>query len=213
VRKVLYTAAILLVVGPLNATAGLVTYQIDVKLHDCEPWGLGFGCQEYFELDTGYSLNDRPWDVRALFTIDLTAVQDGSTSFLFEGPGTGMSVTIGNLTLFSPSVGIWIGDGGDMVGIGTGDLFLANFVFAHTSPEAATDMSIVEFLTSDLSVWRATGIPPYVQHPFHGWQIFTSGDTLSIKRVPEPGTLALVVVGLIGLVFARRRTTRKHQLQ
>jgi hypothetical protein len=211
VRKILCTAAILLVVGPLNATAGLVTYQIDVKLHECEPWGLGLACQEYFELDTGYSLSDSPWDVRALFTVDLKALPDDAHRFVFEGPGTGMSVTIGKLTLFYSAVEILVDDGWTTVMTPEfGVVFPFISLYHATSVTAAT---VMEFLTSDLSQWRALGIPPLVQHPFHGWQIFTSGDTLSIKRVPEPGSLALVGVGLIGLVFARSRTTRKHQLQ
>ena len=187
------------------AQATLITYHIDVELRDCE--GLS-ECYEFFEQDTGLTL---PYNspviesvpVTALFTIDDTALGDADTSFVFDGTGVGMSITIGDLTLFYSSFEILVSD---WISITTLDSFN---VFPFSNPLGVT--TVIDFLGSDLSVYGAIGIPPIIQGPplwpdsdTGRWQLFTSGDTLSISRVPEPGTLGLLVIGLAGLGLARR---------
>lgn len=198
VKRVLLLAMSIFALAPFAAHAALITYRADVVLQWCEG-----SCIEHYEADTGLTLWE-PAPVSIVFTIDTNAPGLDTTKAIFSGPGTGLSVTVGDLTLFystfdlSVSVGNW-------TTLSTGLHGVTVPFFQRPDGVPPTVNTVNEFLSSDLSAWGAGGISPLVEGPFDRWQLFTSGDTLTIRRVDEPGTLPLLALSVAAFVVALRR--------
>lgn len=208
------------------AQADLITFQIDA-VFPC-----GFLCTSEsgstFQQDTGLNPDDLPRidvDVMTLFTIDTNAENRGSDTNAFyqflDAAGTGVSTTIGRLTLFYSRFSLNIletplASGCDLV---TLHAFPDISVLLNMSdcygptPGLLTDTTLHTFATADLSSFRNFQ-QGNIQGPFSGepvpcrtcwWLTGAANVPLTIASVPEPGTLALFTLGLLGLGITRKR--------
>lgn len=218
-RKILllpFAVAILALMPTQRAHADLVTFAFNGQ------FGRGDSCLcTGFESETGLLLPG-PYKLTALFTADPTAYTGLSADALVDSPGTGLGVTVGDLTLFySPytlffSEQISLGSLGSCDAIGVtgpgGATQSASFSAWNCDAVAAgkaTGFSgggLQDFATHSLSSFtQGPGVEDSIVSPAGGSDWFLEGTTTGIHAVPEPSTLALFGIGLVGLGFMRWR--------
>jgi len=214
-RTILFVALLSLTFIAESARADLITFDIDYTFGSC------FFCffeESTFEEESGLNRASFPVDVSARFTVD-TSLDNGSGNYFFDSPGTGLSITVGLLTLFFDDLRLTIniaplGGSCSAVVVEAGEVFAFGAAFTFTdcasdTPGSLSDTSLSTFVHADLSQFG-----PGVGDPSVGngsWLLFGQGQTATpaIVRVSEPAILALLGIGLAGIgCVGRRKLTR-----
>ena len=218
--------ALALMLAPVSdARAELITFEMHSDLFNgpMQPAQVAA-----FDADTGGGAANR--DVLTRFTIDTSTPISPSASdtYFFSSPGTGMSVTIGDLTIFYSTFGLELGDARVTGGVGCEGLAVFSgstlgsvehgslFQMSDCgSGQSLADDSLASFANGPLSAFHAVTVESVVNSPTEvplpdapgvteaAW--YATGNTYSLVRVPEPGTVELVLLGFAAVPLLRRR--------
>jgi hypothetical protein len=224
---------------PTAANASLVSFDNTGGSLNCFE---GANCQQFLQ-DIGVPVPPNgfaPFSVR--FTIDTSApvgprpttlpMYDGPYAaasmqplnvYQINQPGTGLSITIGNLTLFSSNFYVAIGrittltEALDTIDIFSGDFFGADNLsyFFNFGNQASSLVAAPDFSNYTLPELASVNLDNFGGRSFNPASVAggvrlqgswtATGGGGYIHRVPEPGSLALLGLGLAGLGFMRRR--------
>ena len=206
IRKV---AVVIVVLGSVSVSqADLVKFQFSASFLEVDDLCGDCSFTRFVE-DTGLGLADRPYELEALFTID-TDVEDSNpfdrrAEYLFDGSGTGLSVTVGSFTVsYDQFTIIMFADEGEGTGL---SIFSEDFAFLLGS-SVVFEPSLETLVKEDLSEFGESllGVSSSFYKPGPDrWGLITSARSERIARVAEPSTLALLGIGLLGMGLMRRR--------
>lgn len=136
----------------------------------------------------------------------LGSISTGSGSVLSPGNSPGTLNISGNLNLGNGTSMTF--DAGDLIAV-SGSLTLGTgFSLSATSDLAVGNYDLFTYTGSlinvgNLSTWTASGLT-------NGYSFLSDGDSVYLSVVPEPGTYALVSIGLAGLLWRARRKVRSN---
>jgi hypothetical protein len=217
------------------ASASLISFEFDGFGLFCDTTG-GPESWEAFEQETGLDcLAGVHFTGR--FTIDTEAPSvTGPSSVLFGGggefdseegriysidsPGTGLSISIGNLTLFYSQylvemVRLQVAVGEFMTALGIhSPEFNPGFGFSFGSSNGSlfSQFTLNELVSTQLSQFSLMAFNPAAVSAYVGtssWRgIGGGGGSIRAQSVSEPSTLALLCIGLLWIGFAARRRSQ-----
>ena len=136
----------------------------------------------------------------------LGSISTGGGSVLSPGNSPGTLNISGNLNLGNGTSMTF--DAGDLIAV-SGSLTLGTgFSLSATSDLAVGNYDLFTYTGSlinvgNLSTWTASGLT-------NGYSFLSDGDSVYLSVVPEPGTYALVSIGLAGLLWRARRKVRSN---
>ncbi|HEU4619254.1 MAG TPA: hypothetical protein VFV10_14535, partial [Gammaproteobacteria bacterium] len=185
--------SILTLITAHRAGATLVTFEITgqvgctiVPAGECERFKAAAG------LDSPGS-----WDYRSVFTVDTSASPYSSgrfgSSYRVNQPGTGVSIAIGNLTLFYSDFYLGLRDIGNsndvVVATRWGDFTGGSGLDIGAFPPSYvfSDYTLEELTRIDLSRFSGTPFDTWITDPAGTWRVF--GNAMTIRLTPEPGAL------------------------
>jgi hypothetical protein len=239
-RFQLAIVSFLSLIATATAHAKLITFTVEGSNLDCPLWN----CDEFGE-QTGLPApfeGENPADFDLSFTLDTEAPVVGEPgSLLFFGdsffgtlysmdsshsPGTGLSISIGNLTLFSSRFVVAIGSQQEANGLYTNALGVYSWGYPGY-PEYWFELggvgdwsfspsySIAELVKAPLADFHSIGVNPSgcpVRIAMPQWVVCGGFMDIKAQAVPEPSTIALFCLGLmgVGLLWCRPRKATTH---
>lgn len=207
-------ACLLALSMPQDAKATLVTFEMSGLL------GCGmFACinpasNDLFAAETGFTPEPdplNPWTFRAVFTVDTLVQADSPGVYRLNGPDTGMTLSIGQLTLSFPDYFVFLG--GSHLCNGNGDGIIlrdsagsADFALGTRDCFSEPVRTLEALATTRLERYELIHfIDPHIDRttPDGGWRRFTGAT--QIRLVPEPGTISLTLLVALSLLLFRAR--------
>jgi hypothetical protein len=215
-RYALLAAAGLIFVPLEDANAIPVTLRIDSRVT------LGCGLCTGFKEDTGLSTPAPDgWDVFALLSFDTSVnpqtADDFARFYLLDQPGAKLSIFVGSWSRHHSAIGLRLSED---FGVGGACDLLTVYSYPGPSERGSVfntsncrhpetklpDYSLDTFVES-LSGFFGTPFDTIINPDrASGSSWWLQGHVRSVTRVPEPATLWLLSVGLLGLAISRRRS-------
>lgn len=222
--RVLLWAALTWITVPANATLIQVDFQgtlpTDLPQHWTPPGERPSHISTSFVIDTGAATSS--------YLISSTEVGTCVQEVRSTASGYMLSATADEMTLAPQTAGTVAIGGNRMNGckgeLGSFDSWISfeseGYRFALTL-EPSIPLGIVEVFSSPdplAFVLLEFGKSSWAQLNLSGpwgsglaWSSQSTPNFLSIREVPEPGTLSLIAIGLVGMCFTRRKsTTQAH---
>jgi hypothetical protein len=217
------------------ASASLISFEFDGGAFECDTTG-GTEERQAFKQDTGLDCATGWANFAGRFTIDTEASSvTGPPSYLIgngglflseegqiysiDSPGTGLSISIGNLTLFYSEyliqmvrLEVDVGEFVTALSIHSPE-FQPGFAFTFGSSNGSlfSEFTLEELVNTQLSQFSGmafsdSAVSAYVGTP--NWRVIGGGGSIRVQSVAEPSTLALLCIGLLCIGFAARRRSQ-----
>jgi hypothetical protein len=217
------------------ASASLISFEFDGGAFECDTTG-GTEERQAFKQDTGLDCATGWANFAGRFTIDTEASSvTGPPSYLIgngglflseegqiysiDSPGTGLSISIGNLTLFYSEyliqmvrLEVDVGEFVTALSIHSPE-FQPGFAFTFGSSNGSlfSEFTLEELVNTQLSQFSGmafsdSAVSAYVGTP--NWRVIGGGGSIRVQSVAEPSTLALLCIGLLWIGFAARRRSQ-----
>lgn len=236
-RHLIVIFALAGLIGSTPAIAGLVTFNIAGSNLGCAYWE----CDDFVEATGVQPSGDgsyESYDFGVTFTLDTAAAAVAGPEpawggeipahqrriYSIDSPGTGLSISVGNITLFSSQFFVAIGSlepGSDFSSDSYINAFSIYSSYGAADPHfyfnlgyvgesIFSSFSLNELVAAPLSKFNGglplnpAGFSAHVMRP-DSWNVVGAHMTIEKQSVPEPETFALFGLALAVFGFSRRR--------